>query len=310
MASLDTNSLDQSITIGVSAYGNHETTKHCLRVILDGLKGNYELILVDDCSPDDGLITKLFIEAAKEHKNTKIYRFDENKEYSGSLNCILSESTGDKVFFVSNDIFISPSYVKALLEVADSSPNIGIVRGVSNFVDNCGKKTHNINIVDKIKHLGDVATFGEELFELEKNSYLEENFLTGDAFMTKREVITKIGTFDPLFYGYFADHDYGIRAMRAGFKLAVAKGAFAFHHRNSNFDYLEKNAREKKLNARWAKIYENWARFKLKYDLPIDRMYELDMLARMDWDSLNTRAKDCVKLFIPPVDYSKYLIKS
>jgi len=310
MASLDTNSLDQSITIGVSAYGNHETTRHCLRVILDGLKGNYELILVDDCSPDDGLITKLFIEAAKEHKNTKIYRFDENKEYSGSLNCILSESTGDKVFFVSNDIFISPSYVKALLEVADSSPNIGIVRGVSNFVDNCGKKTHNINIVDKIKHLGDVATFGEELFELEKNSYLEENFLTGDAFMTKREVITKIGTFDPLFYGYFADHDYGIRAMRAGFKLAVAKGAFAFHHRNSNFDYLEKNAREKKLNARWAKIYENWARFKLKYDLPIDRMYELDMLARMDWDSLNTRAKDCVKLFIPPVDYSKYLIKS
>lgn len=310
MASLDTNSLDQSITIGVSAYGNHETTKHCLRVILDGLKGNYELILVDDCSPDDGLITKLFIEAAKEHKNTKIYRFDENKEYSGSLNCILSESTGDKVFFVSNDIFISPSYVKALLEVADSSPNVGIVRGVSNFVDNCGKKTHNINIVDKIKHLGDVATFGEELFELEKNSYLEENFLTGDAFMTKREVITKIGTFDPLFYGYFADHDYGIRAMRAGFKLAVAKGAFAFHHRNSNFDYLEKNAREKKLNARWAKIYENWARFKLKYDLPIDRMYELDMLARMDWDSLNTRAKDCVKLFIPPVDYSKYLIKS
>ena len=221
MASLDTNSLDQSITIGVSAYGNHETTKHCLRVILDGLKGNYELILVDDCSPDDGLITKLFIEAAKEHKNTKIYRFDENKEYSGSLNCILSESTGDKVFFVSNDIFISPSYVKALLEVADSSPNIGIVRGVSNFVDNCGKKTHNINIVDKIKHLGDVATFGEELFELEKNSYLEENFLTGDAFMTKREVITKIGTFDPLFYGYFADHDYGIRAMRAGFKLSL-----------------------------------------------------------------------------------------
>ncbi|QWD83287.1 glycosyltransferase family 2 protein [Polynucleobacter sp. MWH-P3-07-1] len=310
MASLDTNSLDQSITIGVSAYGNHETTKHCLRVILDGLKGNYELILVDDCSPDDGLITKLFIEAAKEHKNTKIYRFDENKEYSGSLNCILSESTGDKVFFVSNDIFISPSYVKALLEVADSSPNIGIVRGVSNFVDNCGKKTHNINIVDKIKHLGDVATFGEELFELEKNSYLEENFLTGDAFMTKREVITKIGTFDPLFYGYFADHDYGIRAMRAGFKLAVAKGAFAFHHRNSNFDYLEKNAREKKLNARWAKIYENWARFKLKYDLPIDRMYELDMLARMDWDSLNTHAKDCVKLYVPPVDYSKYLIAS
>jgi len=309
-APLDVNSLGRSITIGISAYGNHETTKHCLRVLLDGLRGDYELILVDDCSPDNGLITNLFLEAAKEHKNTKIYRFDENKEYSGSLNCILSESTSDRVFFISNDIFISPSYIQAILEVADINPNIGIVRGVSNFVDNCGKKTHNINIGDKIKHLRDVAPFGKNLFEFEKGSYFEENFLTGDAFMTKREVISRIGTFDPLFYGYFADHDYGIRVMKAGFKLAVAKGAFAFHHRNANFEYLEKNARERKLNARWAKIHENWARFKLKYDLPIDRMYELDMLVRLDWDFLNAYTEDLEKLYIPPVDYSKYLIAS
>ncbi len=308
MTPLDKKSLDSSITIGISAYGNHETTKHCLRVIHDAFGGDYELILVDDCSPDGGLITRLFLEAAEEHKNTKIYKFDENKEYSGSLNCILSESTGDRVFFVSNDIFISPSYIQAMLEVANSNPNIGIVRGVSNFVDNCGKKTHNISIGDKIKRLEDVAPFGQNLFALEKSSYFEENFLTGDAFMTKREVISRIGTFDPLFYGYFADHDYGIRAMKAGFKLAVAKGAFAYHHRHSNFEYLEKAEREKKLNARWAKVHENWARFKLKYNLPINRMYELDMLVRIDWDSLNAIAEDLEKLYIPPVDYSKYLI--
>lgn len=140
MMATESISLDESISIGVSAYGNHKTTKHCLRSILDGLSGDYELILVDDCSPDGGAIFQLFCEAAKEHKNTKIYRFDENKEYSGSLNCILSQSIGDKVFFVSNDIFISPSYIQALLEVAESNPDVGIVRGVSNFVDNCGKK--------------------------------------------------------------------------------------------------------------------------------------------------------------------------
>jgi GT2 family glycosyltransferase len=302
--------LDESISIGVSAYGNHKTTKHCLRSILDGLSGDYELILVDDCSPDGGAIFQLFCEAAKEHKNTKIYRFDENKEYSGSLNCILSQSIGDKVFFVSNDIFISPSYIQALLEVAESNPDVGIVRGVSNFVDNGGKITHNINVSNQIKHFDDIAPFGKRLYELEKNSYYEENYLTGDAFMTKREVIQKIGTFDPLFYGYFADHDYGIRTIKSGYKLAVAKGAFAYHHQNSNFEYLEKSAREQKMNARWAKIHENWARFKLKYNIPINQLYELNTFFQMDWDSLNAFTVELDKLYIPPVDYSNYLIDS
>lgn len=310
MIPIDVISLDESISIGVSAYGNHETTKHCLRAILDGLRGDYELILVDDCSPDNGLISKLFLEAAKEHRNTKIYRFDENLEYSGSLNCILSQSIGNKVFFISNDIFISPSYIQALLEVADSNPDIGIVRGVSNFVDNCGKITHNINVSNEIKHFDDIARFGRRLYQFEKNSYFEENFLTGDAFMTKREVISKIGTFDPLFYGYFADHDYGIRTIKSGYKLAVAKGAFAYHHQNSNFEYLEKAARQKKVNARWAKVHENWARFKLKYSLPVNQLYELDTLVRVDWDSLNAFTVELEKLYIPPVNYSNYLIHS
>lgn len=309
MTPLDVISLDESISIGVSAYGNHKTTKNCLRAILDSLRGDYELILVDDCSPDDGAIVNLFLDAAKEHKNTKIYRFDENKEYSGSLNCILSQSIGDRVFFVSNDIFISPSYVQALLNVANSNPSIGIVRGVSNYVDNA-KDTHNINASKEIKHFDDIAPFARSLYELEKNSYFEENFLTGDAFMTKREVISKIGTFDPLFYGYFADHDYGIRTIKSGYKLAVSKGAFAYHHKHSNFEYLEKAAQEKKLNARWAKVHENWARFKLKYSLPVNQLYELDMLLRLDWDALNALAVELEKLYISPMDYSNYLIHS
>jgi GT2 family glycosyltransferase len=231
-------------------------------------------------------------------------------EYSGSLNCILSESIGDKIFFVSNDIFISPSYIQAILEVADSNPDIGIVRGVSNFVDNCRKVSHNINVSSEIKHFDDIASFGRRLYELEKNSYFEENFLTGDAFMTKREVISKIGTLDPLFYGYFADHDYGIRTIKSGYKLAVSKGAFAYHHQNSNFSYLDKAAQKKKLNARWAKVHENWARFKLKYNIPVNQLYELDMLIRMDWEALNSFSNELEKLYILPVNYSSYLIHS
>ena len=73
-----------------------------------------------------------------------------------------------------------------------------------------------------------------------------EEFLTGDAFMVTRQLIKKIGGYDPLFYGYFSDHDYGIRARIAGLSTLLAPGAYAFHLADSNFDHLDKKSREQR----------------------------------------------------------------
>jgi len=136
---------------------------------------------------------------------------------------------------------------------------------------------------------------------------LIEDYLTGDAFLVKRSVIDAIGTLDPAFYGYFADHDYGIRTCRAGFKLAVAQGAFAFHHRAANFDYLPEVQRQQKLQTRWAKVHENWARFKMKYGLPVSSLY--DGMNTIDWSLLNNaEASHAKDLYVPAEDYSEYLL--
>ena len=44
--------INEKITIGVAAYGNVEASKICLNKIFESIKDNFELILVDDCSPD------------------------------------------------------------------------------------------------------------------------------------------------------------------------------------------------------------------------------------------------------------------
>ena len=304
MTSTNPINLNERISIGVSAYGNVKTTKLCIQSILNNLSGSYELILVNDCSPDRGEIRNLFEEVAQAHKNSKVFNFTENLEYSGSLNCILSHAQGERIFFISNDIFITPTYVEALLVIADANSDIGIVRGCSNFVDN-GKSTHNLNVSKDIKKYDDISLFGNKLYNSEKNTFFTENYLTGDAFLTKKEVVSKIGTFDPWFYGYFADHDYGVRVRRSGYKLAVAKGAFAYHHQDANFNYLDKESRDKKLNARWAKVFENWARFKLKYGLPVNLMYT--SMNDIDLDGLNSVQSTMETLYIPKGNYLEYL---
>jgi GT2 family glycosyltransferase len=297
--------LGEEVTIATAAYGNVETTRSCLKCLFQSASGPYELILIDDCSPDSGAIRSLYAEARKHHANTKIFSFSENLEYSGSLNAILSHATGDWVFFLSNDIFINPSYLRLLLEASRANPALGLLRGSSNYVDN-GKPSHNLKIEKPVRKLRDVLDIGADVAAMFGNATQADPFLIGDAFVATRALIAKIGALDPWFYGYFADIDYGLRAQVAGFELALVRGAFAYHQRDANFGYLPEKERKAKLQRRWMRVYENWARFKLKWRLPVAMAYP--DIGELPWGELAAMPFDIARHFSAPVDYSRHLI--
>ncbi len=293
--------LDDDVTIGMSAFGNYQTTLEALNALFYSAEGDFELLLIDDCSPDNTL--SLFMETKLRYPRTKVVSFDRNLEYSGSLNAILSHAKGRWVLFLSNDIFVTPAYLRELFQIARSDSSFGIVRGCSNFVDN-SLGTHNIAMPPAINSMEQLAAFAEKHASRFHGQHLSDDFLTGDAFLVSREVLDKIGTFDPMFYGYFADHDFGIRAKIAGFKLVLARAAFAYHKRAANFEYLPKTLRDQKLTARYMKVFENWARFKLKYGLPVELPFTY--MADIPWERLCNMPFSSDRCYVPPVNYSKY----
>ena len=82
-----------------------------------------QIILVDDCSTDNGLIKEYFLSLKSEFKDIKIFYFSENLGYVQSVNCILSNASGDKIIFVSNDIVIAAGEVES---VSAMPPETGI----------------------------------------------------------------------------------------------------------------------------------------------------------------------------------------
>ena len=76
-----------------------------------------QIILVDDCSPDNGEIKNYFINSKKDFKDIKVFYFSKNLGYVNSVNCILSNATGNKIIFVSNDIFINPYYLEEVINI-------------------------------------------------------------------------------------------------------------------------------------------------------------------------------------------------
>lgn len=305
-ASLEPVTLGPEISIATAAYGNAAATRVCLEAISRSASGDFELILVDDCSPDGGETRSLFIETQRRRPNTKVFSFSENLEYSGSLNAILSHASGRWVLFISNDIAITPCYLRQLLWAAHSNPHLGICRGSSNYVDN-GLASHNIKC-QPTRSWDDLFALGARVLRENPTAVEPDPFLVGDAFLVSRAVLERIGTFDPLFFGYFADPDFGLRAQIAGFEMGLVRGAFAWHQQHANFDYLPAAQRDAKLRVRQERVIENWARFKLKYGLPVSLRYSA--ITELPWAKLaqSQSGFDPRRHYCCPGDYLRYLL--
>ena len=292
----------KKVTIGVAAYGNLEITKKCIEAIKNSIDGNFEIILVDDFSPDDGLIKNYFLSLKDIFKDIKIFYFPENLGYIQSVNCILSHSTGDKIIFVSNDIIINSYFLNELIKTSNISEDIGYVRGVSNYVDTA-LKTHNINL--KNYSSKDPNYIAQEVLKEYKDKYFEEEYLCGDCFLVNRDLLENIGYFDCVnFKDYLGDLDFGIRTKAFNFKCIVSQGAFCYHHAGINFDYLPVDQKKNKLRRRNIFLMEDWARFKLKYGLPITLIYP--GVNTIDFNQIKNKVDK--RLEVKKKDYSKYIV--
>ena len=297
--------LGSDVTIGMAAHGHAEITEKALQSLFLSAEGTFELILVNDCSPDNTL--SLFLETRKRYPRTKILSFDRNLEYTGSLNAILSHAAGKWVLFISNDILVTPAYLREIFKVAKLSDDFGIVRGVSNMADT-GLSMHNVTVEEAMHDSTDLFQFAEKIATQFGGQYLLDSFLIGDAFLVSRSVLDKVGFLDPLFYGYFADHDFGIRARIAGYKIVLARGAFALHVQNA-LCIPEGEEKRQRLHRRWMKIGENWARFKLKYGVPVDETFPSHNLSLVPWDELSSSATfDISRHYFDKGNYERYFV--
>lgn len=80
---------------------------------------DYEVIAVDDCSPDN---SAELVEAMREKYSTlRVLYHKENKRVGGARNTGLEAAVGNYVWFIDPDDFIIPNCLKALLEDAEDN---------------------------------------------------------------------------------------------------------------------------------------------------------------------------------------------
>ena len=302
----------------VPARNGFEQTSICLASLLFSmtrLNLKCEFILVDDASDEPERIQEVFRNhraSAKGHE-TKIIRSRKHQHYTRVFSIGLHFATRDVVFFISNDMVITPYFLQALLLVSSLSREFGIIRGTSNYVDS--HPEHIVRPQEILKDYRGVENFSQRVFAAQGCTTVEDKILSGDAVLIKRALIERIGILDMRYFGYFGDIDYGMRTHLAGFKLICARGAWLLHEgggyvkREMQRDAIAVDqAREKRLAlvedayrefrdkwhidqpARWeggihaggldfSKLARDHAEHvPLRYDFPASAMNDLDIL--------------------------------
>ena len=260
-------------SIIVPARNNGQFTATCLASILfavSRLNLNCEFILVDDASAPEEKI----LDAFRQHRanaighETKIIRSRKHQHYSGVFSIGLHFATRDIVFFISNDMLVTPSFIQAILLVSSLSRDFGIVRGTSNYTDS--HPEHLVEPKEPLKTFQEIDNFSRNVFSANGCRYVEDQVLSGDAILVKRSLIERIGVLDLRFFGYFGDIDYGVRAHLAGFKLVCAKGAWLFHEGSGHVKHemaLQALTFDEARDRRMAMVETAYQEFRKKWNL-------------------------------------------
>lgn len=119
------------ISVIVPVYKTERYLPRCIDSILAQTFTNFELILVDDGSPDNcGTICDEY--ARKDAKIKVIHTVNEG--VSAARNCGIEASVGTYIMFCDSDDYVSPDWCEVLLRHAEENPYSGIVSNIFNVL--------------------------------------------------------------------------------------------------------------------------------------------------------------------------------
>ncbi|HEY3783569.1 MAG TPA: glycosyltransferase [Fimbriimonadaceae bacterium] len=224
------------ISIVIPLYRGAEWIIKCLESLKVSSDLIHEVIVVDDCSPDDAWKpVENFISASSrkgkrrssasgKSLNLKLIRNEANLGFAGACNVGYRASEGSVIVFLNSDTQVPRSGLIRLIETLMSSGSIGAAGPMSN---NAGYHQHvNPTYTD----ISRMSLFALE-FATRELPDEEVAMLVGFCLAVKRQALEEAGGgFDERFeIGFFEDNDICMRIAMAGFKLKVSSRAFVHH---------------------------------------------------------------------------------
>lgn len=246
--------LNQVSIVVLTYNGLLENTKPCLDSVLANTAGEFELITVDNGSVDG--TPKYLSELAERYPNVRIKLNGENKGYAAGNNDGIKMATGEYIVLLNNDTLVPKGWLSPLISVLQTRTEVGLVGPVTNSAGN--EQRIDLPGLDETNFI-DIAT---PYIEQQSGHWFTTQKLGFFCVAMRRQLIDEIGMLDEQFgIGMFEDDDFCVRALQAGYKLAVVENGFVYHKGSASFKKLSVSEAAQLFTSNRDYFYEKHAKY-------------------------------------------------
>lgn len=220
-----------TVTVILVNFNGRDHLGPCLDSIaaLDYPAGNLHTICVDNDSRDGS--RELL---ASSYPWVEVLPQSTNLGFSPAVVLAARHATTECVALVNNDMRVDPGWLRALVSQYD--PAAGFVCVAGTILDWEGATVDFADATINFHGFGQQQGFGMPVAEAEAKGLLGPAadgrvlpFACGGAMLVRRDVFVELGGFDPAFFAYFEDVDFGWRLQVCGYRTRLAAHARSFH---------------------------------------------------------------------------------
>lgn len=206
----------------IVTYNGMKWIDKCLNSIVD----QCEVVVVDNNSSDD---TVDYIKT--NFSSVKVLPQSVNHGFGDANNIGISyalQNGAEAVFLLNQDAFAQKDCVRDLVVAYQQYPDYGIISPVH--------LNGNGNALDytfqKVTYMSPIIS--DLVLRNESNAIYAINFINAAAWFVPKEILLKVGGFDPLFFLYGEDDNYCQRVLFHGFKIGIIPNATIYHDSNNS----------------------------------------------------------------------------
>ena len=216
------------ISVIIPTFNRAEMVCRCVQSVLDTNWQSLEVIVVDDCSPDDTM------NKVKEQFGDKVkyIRNERNSFQAVSRNNGARMATGEFLFFLDDDNVVDKNIFRETAQAFAKNPNLGLVApmaihmrpGKSNVIWSLGSDFNRWTSQPNDNQPNLPIT------ELPDNPKSYPTSYYPNGFIVPRKVFDSVGGFDEKYVQIFEESDFGWKIREAGYEEIVLTTARTEHH--------------------------------------------------------------------------------
>jgi hypothetical protein len=216
-------------TIIIVNWNGNEVLKHCLKSLKRQTFQKFKVIIIDNGSEDDSLIS-----AKNIYPTAKIISLPFNYGFAAGNNFGLKIVDTPYTALLNNDTVVEKNWLKALMSALESTPLAGFAASRMLFyeqsctIDRAG---------DSYCRSGTAFLRGRGF---PADAYRKREWVFGacaGAALYRTSMLKKIGFFDEDFFLLYEDVDLSFRAQLRGYKCLYVPEAIVYHHGSKSIGF-------------------------------------------------------------------------